>query len=136
MLTALADDATLFSAIMAGAAGYVLKKSAGTALVDAIRAVARGESLLDPSVTRTVLDRLRAAEHRGDDRLDRLTGQERRILTLIAEGRTNREIADALYLAEKTVKNYVSNMLTKLGMQRRSQAAALLARFGDRGETG
>jgi two-component system, NarL family, response regulator DevR len=132
MLTAADDDETLFSAIMAGAAGYVLKQSAGIALVDAIRTVARGESLLDPAVTRSVLDRIRSEPRQADDRLDRLTDQERRILTLIAEGRTNREIADALYLAEKTVKNYVSNLLTKLGMQRRSQAAAYVARLGNR----
>ena len=131
MLTAMADESTLFGAILAGAAGYVLKQSAGTTLVDAIRNVAKGESQLDPSVTRPFLERLRS-ELQGDDLLARLTEQERRILKLIAEGRTNREIAEALCLAEKTVKNYVSNMLTKLGMQRRSQAAAYAARLGDR----
>jgi two-component system response regulator DevR len=130
MLTAVADDDTLFNAIMAGAAGYVLKGSGGSALVDGIRAVARGESILDPSVTGRVLDRIRSTA-RPDDRMDRLTEQERRILKLIAEGCTNREIAGVLILAEKTVKNYVSTLLVKLGMHRRSQAAAYVARFGD-----
>ncbi|HKN37492.1 MAG TPA: response regulator transcription factor [Acidimicrobiia bacterium] len=131
MLTAAADESTLFGAIMAGAAGYVLKQSAGTTLIDAIRSVARGESQLDPSVTRPILDRLRSGSQ-DDELLHRLTPQERRILNMIAEGRTNREIAERMYLAEKTVKNYVSSMLTKLGMQRRSQAAAYAARLGDR----
>ena len=131
MLTAVADDETLFGAIMAGAAGYVLKQSAGTALVDTIRSVAKGQSQLDPSVTGPILERLRSATP-VDDRLARLTEQERRVLKLIAEGHTNREIAETLYLAEKTVKNYVSSLLTKLGMQRRSQAAAYAARLGDR----
>ena len=129
MLTAVADDATLFSAIVAGAAGYVLKQSAGTTLVDTIRSVAKGQSQLDPSVTGPILERLRTELH-SEDRLVRLTDRERRILNLIAEGNTNREIAEALYLAEKTVKNYVSNLLIKLGMQRRSQAAAYAARLG------
>ena len=131
MLTAMADESTLFGAIMAGAAGYVLKQSAGTTLIDAIRSVAKGESLLDASVTRPILERIRSGGH-DDDLLHRLTEQERRVLKLIADGRTNREIAETLYLAEKTVKNYVSNVLTKLGMQRRSQAAAYAARLGDR----
>jgi len=131
MLTALADESTLFGAIMAGAAGYVLKQSAGTTLIDAIRSVAKGESLLDASVTRPILERIRSGGQ-DDDLLHRLTEQERRVLKLIADGRTNREIAETLYLAEKTVKNYVSNVLTKLGMQRRSQAAAYAARLGDR----
>ena len=131
MLTAAADESTLFGAIMAGAAGYVLKQSAGTTLIDAIRSVARGESQLDPSVTRPILDRLRSWSQ-DDELLHRLTPQELRILNMIAEGRTNREIAERMYLAEKTVKNYVSSMLTKLGMQRRSQAAAYAARLGDR----
>ena len=131
MLTAAADESTLFGAIMAGAAGYVLKQSAGTTLIDAIRSVARGESQLDPSVTRPILDRLRSGSQ-DDELLHRLTPQELRILNMIAEGRTNREIAERMYLAEKTVKNYVSSMLTKLGMQRRSQAAAYAARLGDR----
>jgi DNA-binding NarL/FixJ family response regulator len=135
MLTAMADDTTLFSAIMAGAAGYVLKQSAGTTLVDTIRSVAKGQSQLDPSVTRQILERLRS-EVPVDDRLARLTEQERRVLKLIAEGNTNREIAETLYLAEKTVKNYVSSMLTKLGMHRRSQAAAYAARLGDRVQPG
>ena len=124
MLTAAADESTLFGAIM-------LKQSAGTTLIDAIRSVARGESQLDPSVTRPILDRLRSGSQ-DDELLHRLTPQERRILNMIAEGRTNREIAERMYLAEKTVKNYVSSMLTKLGMQRRSQAAAYAARLGDR----
>jgi two-component system response regulator DevR len=129
MLTSFADDEALFSAIMAGAAGYVLKQVKGTDLIDGVRRVGRGESLLDPSVTRRVLERLRAP---ADDELAGLTDQERRILDLIAEGYTNRQIADHMYLAEKTVKNYVSNLLAKLGMSRRTEAAVYAARLAER----
>jgi DNA-binding NarL/FixJ family response regulator len=131
MLTSFADDEALFSAIMAGASGYVLKQIRGNDLVDAVRRVARGESLLDPAVTRRVLERLRA-DPEEDEAVSRLSGQERRILDLIAEGHTNRQIADEIHLAEKTVKNYVSNLLSKLGMSRRSEAAAYAARLAER----
>src|SRR5437899_6749189 len=107
MLTSFADDEALFSAIMAGASGYVLKQVRGSDLVDGIRRVGRGESLLDPAVTRRVLERLRTRPE--DDELGALTGQERKILDLIADGLTNRQIGERMYLAEKTVKNYVSN---------------------------
>ncbi len=126
MLTSFADDEALFAAIMAGASGYVLKQIRGSDLVDAVRRVGRGESLIDPSMTKRVFDRLRDGPAR-DERLDRLSDQERRVLDLVAEGLTNRQIADRLYLAEKTVKNYVSSMLSKLGMDRRSEAAAYAA---------
>jgi two-component system, NarL family, response regulator DevR len=122
MLTSFSDDDALFEAIMAGASGYVLKQIRGNDLVTAIRRVARGESLLDPSVTSKVLHRLRNPSEE-DERLAKLTPQERRILDLIAEGATNRQIGNELHLAEKTVKNYVSNMLMKLGMSRRTEAA-------------
>lgn len=133
MLTSFADDEALFAAIMAGAAGYVLKQIRGNDLVDAIRRVAAGESLLDPAVTRRVLERLRAKpEEEEDDGLRSLSEQERKILDLIAEGYTNRQIADTIHLAEKTVKNYVSNLLAKLGMSRRAEAAAYAARLAER----
>lgn len=128
MLTSFTDDEALFQAIMAGAAGYLLKEIKGTDLVDAIRRVADGQSLLDPAVTTRVLDRLREGP-RTDERLERLTGQERKILDLIAEGLTNRQIAERVHLAEKTVKNYVSNLLSKLGMERRTQAAVFGAQM-------
>jgi len=131
MLTSFADDEALFASILAGAAGYVLKQIRGGDLVNAIRRVARGESLLDPAVTARVLERLRNP-HSQDDPLAGLTPQERRILDLIAEGRTNRQIGEAMFLAEKTVKNYVSNLLAKLGMARRSEAAAYAARLAER----
>jgi two-component system, NarL family, response regulator DevR len=134
MLTSFADDEALFASIMAGAAGYVLKQIRGADLVDAIRRVGRGESLLDPAVTARVLERLRNPKPEADP-LDLLTPQERRILDLIAEGRTNRQIADAMYLAEKTVKNYVSHLLAKLGMERRAEAAAYAARLAERRRT-
>jgi two-component system response regulator DevR len=121
----------LFAAIRAGAAGYVLKQIRGGDLVNAIRRVGRGESLLDPAVTARVLERLRNPQP-DHDPLSRLTPQERRILDLIAEGMTNRQIGEAMYLAEKTVKNYVSNLLAKLGMARRSEAAAYAARIAER----
>jgi DNA-binding NarL/FixJ family response regulator len=131
MLTSFADDEALFSAIMAGASGYVLKQIRGNELVDAIRRVAAGESLLDPAVTRRVLERLRDNREE-DEGLARLSDQERRILDYIAEGMTNRQIAEAMFLAEKTVKNYVSTMLSKLGMERRTEAAAYAARLAER----
>ena len=126
ILTSFADDDALFQAIVAGASGYVLKQVKGVDLVDAVRRVAAGEALLDPTVTARVLARLRSGPD-ADPRLARLTGQERRILDLIAEGLTNRQIAERVHLAEKTVKNYVSNLLTKLGMERRTQAAVYAA---------
>ena len=132
MLTSYAVDEALFASIMAGAAGYVLKQIRGNELVSAIRRVARGESLLDPAVTTRVLDRLRHPEEAEGDPLADLTPQERRILGHIAEGMTNRQIGEAMFLAEKTVKNYVSNLLTKLGMARRSEAAAYSARLAER----
>ena len=132
MLTSFADDEALFAAIMAGAAGYVLKQVRGTDLVDGVRRVGRGESLLDPSLTARVLERLRNPVEA--DELAVLTEQERRILDLIAEGMTNRQIGEQLFLAEKTVKNYVSNVLAKLGMSRRSEAAAYAARLAERRE--
>lgn len=131
MLTSYSDDEALFDAIMAGAAGYVLKQIRGDELVEAVRKVARGESLLDPKVTAQVLDRVRNPEPE-DERLRTLTEQERRILDLLAEGLTNREIAERMFLAEKTVKNYVSNLLTKMGMQRRTEAAVYAARLEER----
>lgn len=129
MLTSFSDDDALFEAIMAGASGYVLKQIRGNDLVTAIRRVARGESLLDPSVTTKVLHRLRNPSEE-DERLAKLTPQERRILDLIAEGATNRQIGNELHLAEKTVKNYVSNMLMKLGMSRRTEAAVFAVKAG------
>jgi two-component system, NarL family, response regulator DevR len=133
MLTSYADDEALFSAIMAGASGYVLKQVEGRDLVDDIRRVAAGQSLLDPVLTERVLTRLREGP-KEDSRLASLTPQERRILDLIAEGQTNRQIAGAMYLAEKTVKNYVSNVLAKLGMERRTQAATYAARLDERSQ--
>jgi len=137
MLTSFADDEALFASIMAGASGYVLKQISGSELVKAIRRVAAGESLLDPAVTARVLERLRNPPPE-DDPLSDLTGQERKILALISEGLTNRQIAEQMYLAEKTVKNYVSHLLAKLGMSRRSEAAAYAARLAERrrGTTG
>src|SRR5262249_61043162 len=115
VLAAFSDDEALFDAIMAGAAGYLLKQIRGTDLVDAVQRVAAGQSLLDPEVTARVLERLRKGPEE-DERVARLTDQERKILDLIAEGLTNRQIAERMFLAEKTVKNYVSNVLSKLGM--------------------
>lgn len=128
ILTSYSDDEALFEAIMAGASGYVLKQVRGTELVDAIEKVARGESLLDPAITGRVLDRLRRPPDE-DERLHSLTPRERSILALIADGKTNRQIADELYLAEKTIKNHVSNLLAKLGMDRRTEAAVFAARL-------
>jgi DNA-binding NarL/FixJ family response regulator len=131
ILTSFADDEALFQAIMAGASGYLLKQIRGPDIVDAIRRVALGQSLLDPSVTSRVLERLRSGPEE-DERLGTLTEQERRILDLIAQGLTNRQIAQTVHLAEKTVKNYVSNLLAKLGMERRTQAAVYATRLLDR----
>ena len=130
MLTSYSDDDAVYSAIMAGASGYLLKQVRGTDLIEGVRRVARGESLLDPAVTARVLDRIR---HRDEtDELATLSNQEQTILELIAEGLTNRQIGDRMFLAEKTVKNYVSNMLGKLGMSRRTEAAAYAARLAER----
>ncbi|MDH4159362.1 MAG: response regulator transcription factor [Actinomycetota bacterium] len=130
MLTSYADDEALFDAIMAGASGYVLKDIRGNDLVSAIRQVAGGKSLLDPQATARVLERLRNGQQK-DSRLEALTDQERRILDFIGEGLTNRQIGEQMHLAEKTVKNYVSSLLAKLGMERRTQAAAFVARLDE-----
>jgi DNA-binding NarL/FixJ family response regulator len=136
ILTSYDDDEALFGAIMAGASGYVLKQVAGNDLVETVRRVADGQSTLDPGVTAAVLERLRSGGTT-DPRLARLTPQERRILELIGEGMTNRQIANTLSLAEKTVKNYVSSMLGKLDMGSRTQAALFAAkREGERGPDG
>jgi DNA-binding NarL/FixJ family response regulator len=134
MLTSFADDEAMFQAIVAGAAGYLLKQIRGTDIVDAVRRAASGKSLLDPAVTQRVLERLRRPPEE-DERLAQLTPQERRILALIADGLTNRQIAGEIHLAEKTVKNYVSNVLAKLGMERRTQAAVFATRL-ERGHEG
>jgi DNA-binding NarL/FixJ family response regulator len=128
MLTSFGDDEAFFDAIMAGAAGYVLKQIRGTDLIGAVRTVASGESMLDPQAADRVLRRMREQAQAADPLSD-LTKQERRILELIGEGLTNRQIGDHLRLAEKTVKNYISVLFAKLGMQRRTQAAAYAARF-------
>jgi len=129
MLTTFSDDEALFASIMAGAAGYVLKQIKGADLVRAVQTVGRGESLLDPAVTKGLLDRIRKGKHLlKDERLARLSAQEERILELIAAGKTNREIGEKLHLAEKTVKNYVTSILSKLEVARRAEAAAYLAR--------
>jgi DNA-binding NarL/FixJ family response regulator len=130
MLTAYGDDQALLGAIMAGAAGYVSKQTAGTDLVSALRTVASGQSILDPFASRRVMARLR--EHAAvADPVAALSDQEKRVLDLIGEGLTNRQIAERMFLAEKTVKNYVSSLLTKLGMQRRAQAAAFVVRHAE-----
>ena len=131
MLTSYADDEALIASIMAGAAGYVLKQIGSLDLLDTIRRAGAGDSLLDPSLTDRVLARL-AEGPTIDPRLASLTPQQRRILDLIAQGKTNREIGAEMFLAEKTVKNYVSNLLSKLGMQRRTQAATFVARLNER----
>ncbi|NNM96701.1 MAG: response regulator transcription factor [Candidatus Dormibacteraeota bacterium] len=129
MLTSFADDEALFASIMAGAAGYLLKQIRSGEIVQAIRAIGAGQSLLDPAVTKAVLDQWRQARSLiRDERLARLSTTEERILALVAEGRTNREVGAALHLAEKTVKNYVSSILAKLEVARRAEAAAYLAR--------
>ena len=128
ILTSYEDDEALFAAIMAGAAGYVLKQIRGTDLLDAVRRVAAGQSLLDPAVTARVLERIRHGVEEPHE-LKLLTEQERRILEYVAEGLTNREIAGKMFLAEKTVKNYVSSVLAKLGLERRTQAAVLATKL-------
>ena len=129
MLTSFSDDEALFNSIMAGAAGFVLKQIRGNDLVDAIRTVGRGESLLDPGVTTRVLERLRKAKFDDKDpKLARLSPQEERILDLIGEGLTNREIAAQIHLSDKTVKNYVSTILQKLEVARRAEAASYVTR--------
>jgi two-component system, NarL family, response regulator DevR len=128
ILTSYEDDEALFAAIMAGAAGYVLKQIRGNDLVDAVRRVAAGQSLLDPAVTARVLERIRTGIEEPQE-LKALTDQERRILEYIAEGLTNHEIAQRMFLADKTVKNYVSSVLAKLGLERRTQAAVLATRL-------
>ncbi|WP_121395865.1 response regulator transcription factor [Micromonospora sp. M71_S20] len=128
ILTSYEDDEALFAAIMAGASGYVLKQIRGTDLVDAVRRVAAGQSLLDPAITTRVLERIRSGVEQPRE-LKSLTEQERRILEYVAEGLTNREIAGKMFLAEKTVKNYVSSVLAKLGLERRTQAAVLATRL-------
>jgi DNA-binding NarL/FixJ family response regulator len=131
ILTSYPDEEAVFSAIVAGASGYLLKQIRARDLVSAIESVGRGESLLDPAVTEKVLERVRRIAS-GDehDELAQLTQQERKILALVAEGKTNKEIADEVFLSDKTVKNYVSSILSKLNLQRRAQAAAYVARRG------
>jgi two-component system, NarL family, response regulator DevR len=131
ILTSFTDDQALLQAILAGASGYVAKQLKGDDIVDAVRRVAAGQSLLDPAVTARARERL-LAEPREDERVARLSAQERTILDLIADGLTNRQIATELNLAEKTVKNYVSNLLAKLGMNHRTQAAVYAARLAER----
>ncbi len=132
MLTSFTDEEALFDAIMAGAAGYVLKQIRGTDLIGAVRTIASGQSLLDPEAASRVMRRMRDQAVQANP-LAGLTDQERRILELIGEGLTNRQIGDRMFLAEKTVKNYVSALFAKLGMQRRAQAAAYAARVFDPG---
>jgi two-component system, NarL family, response regulator DevR len=129
MLTSYPDEEAVFSAIIAGASGYLLKQVRGRDLVAALEAVGRGESLLDPAVTEKVLDRVRRIATTGaSDELAQLTAQEQKILLLVAEGKTNKEIAAEVFLSDKTVKNYVSSILSKLNLQRRAQAAAFVAK--------
>ncbi len=130
MLTSFSDDEALFDAIMAGASGYVLKEVRGSDLVNDIRKVAAGHSLIDPFLAERVMERIKG--QRQDDRSEHLTPQEQKILDLIAEGMTNRQIAEKMYLSEKTVKNYVSNLLAKLGMSRRTEAAVYAVRHGSK----
>ncbi|MBI5090034.1 MAG: response regulator transcription factor [Actinobacteria bacterium] len=131
MLTSFDDDEALFEAIVAGAAGYVLKQVKGNDIVNAVRKVGSGASLLDPAMTSRVMERLRSGSNE-DPRLAGLSGQERRILELLADGKSNRQIAAEMFLAEKTVKNYVSNLLSKMGMGRRTEAAVYAARHAER----
>ena len=126
MLTSFSDDQALFSAILAGASGYLLKQIRGPELVTAVRRVAAGQSLIDPALTATVIERLKGGQE--DERIAKLSPQEKRILDLIAEGKTNRQIGAEMYLAEKTVKNYVSNLLAKMGFSRRTEAAVYATR--------
>jgi len=125
MLTSYSDDEALFESVMAGAAGYVIKEVRSSDLVQAIRTIAAGRSLLDPTTTSQLLARLRSTKEQAQSPLHELTDQERRVLDLIGRGMTNREIGSEMHLAEKTVKNYVSSLLAKLGMQRRTQVAVL-----------
>jgi DNA-binding NarL/FixJ family response regulator len=127
MLTSYADDEALFGSIMAGASGYLLKQTRGQSLAEAIEKVAKGESLLDPAITDRVLERMRRLASGEGDELSTLSPQERKILTAIAEGKTNKEIAQEVFLSDKTVKNYVSSILSKLNLRRRSEAAAFIA---------
>lgn len=131
MLTSFTDDEALLDAVVAGARGYVLKDVRGADIVASVRRVAEGESLLDEALVTRARQRLRRGAEE-DDRLRGLTPQERRILALLSEGRTNRQIADEMFLAEKTVKNYVSNLLAKMGMSRRTEAAVYAARLAER----
>ena len=128
MLTSYADDEALFASIIAGAAGYLLKQTRGQAVIDAITAVAQGRSLLDPEVTGKVLERVRRGREDEDPAFASLTDQEHKVLEQLAEGKTNREIGEVLFLSEKTVKNYVSRILDKLGLARRAEAAAYMAK--------
>ena len=128
MLTSYADEEALYGSIMAGASGYLLKQTRGQSLAEAIDRVARGESLLDPAVTDKVLERMRQLARGESDELAALSPQERKIVALIAEGKTNKEIAQSVFLSDKTVKNYVSSILSKLNLRRRSEAAAFIAR--------
>jgi len=129
ILTSFDDDEALFAAIMAGAAGYILKQVTSQDLLTAVRHVAAGGSLLDPSVTERVMERLRDGGPGEPEELKSLTAQERRILELVAEGLTNKQIGEKLFLAEKTVKNYMSNVLAKLGLVSRTQAAVFATRL-------
>jgi DNA-binding NarL/FixJ family response regulator len=139
MLTSYADDEAIYGSIMAGASGYLLKQTRGQNLAEAIERVANGESLLDPAVTDKVLERMRSLARGETDELAPLSAQERKILALIAEGKTNKEIAADVFLSDKTVKNYVSSILSKLNLRRRSEAAAFMAehrsKSGDQPET-
>jgi DNA-binding NarL/FixJ family response regulator len=129
MLTSYADEEAVFSSIMAGASGYLLKQTRAQALADSIETVAQGGSLLDPAVTQKVLQRVRdMGSGHTDDAFSSISEQEQKILTLIAEGKTNKEIAEEIYLSDKTVKNYVSSILSKLNLRRRAEAAAFIAR--------
>ena len=129
ILTSYDDDEAMFTAILAGAAGYVLKQIDGTSLLSGIRAVVQGHSLIDPSVAVRVIDRMRNGHATGPAELASLTPQEKKILSLIAEGLTNRQIGEQMFLAEKTVKNHVTNVLAKLGVERRTQAAVLASKL-------
>jgi DNA-binding NarL/FixJ family response regulator len=136
MLTSYPDEDAVLSAIVAGASGYLLKQVRGRDLVAALEAVGRGESLLDPAVTGRVLERVRRiATGEQSDELSQLTGQEQKILLLVAEGKTNKEIAAEIFLSDKTVKNYVSSILAKLHLERRAQAAAFMAKLGTNRDT-
>lgn len=128
MLTSYSDDEAVLASIMAGASGYLLKQTRSRSLIDAIERVLRGESLLDPSVTSRILERLRSGRDEKDEQLALLSEQEQKIINLIAEGKTNKEIAEDIFLSDKTVKNYVSSILSKLNLRRRSEAAAFIAR--------